>query len=80
MIETSSASVCEAVSSVLNMLEEKRKLSYTLSGIQLVTEMDNKYPLSDVIMRRFGRLRLRYTLTLLLLMQASSCVLGYSTA
>ena len=46
--------MCEAVSSVLSMLEEKRKLSYTLSGIQLVTEMDNRYPLSDVIMRRFG--------------------------
>lgn len=74
MMETSSASVCEAVSSVLSMLEEKRNLSYTLSSIQLVTEMDNKYPLSDVIMRRFG-LYIHVHMHWRLLMQAI-CVLG----
>lgn len=53
-MESSNVSVCEAVSSVLSMLEEQRKLAYTQSGIQLVTEVDNKYPLSDVIMSRLA--------------------------
>ena len=47
-------SVCEAVSSVLSTLEEQRKLAYTQSGIDLVSEVDNKYPLSDVIMKRLA--------------------------
>ena len=47
-------SVCKAVSSVLSVLQEERALSYTQSGIQLVTEVDNKYPLSDVIMKRLA--------------------------
>ena len=51
-METSSVSVCEAVSSVLSTLEEERKLAYSHSGIELVAEVNNKYPLSDVIMRR----------------------------
>lgn len=47
-------SVCEAVSSVLLKLEEQRKLAYSHSSIQLVSEVENKYPLADVIMRRLA--------------------------
>ena len=53
-MESSSVSVCEAVSSVLCTLEEQRKLAYSRSSIQLVSELENKYPLSDVIMRRLA--------------------------
>ena len=51
-MESSSVSVYEAVSSALCTLEEQRKLAYSRSSIQLVSELENKYPLSDVIMRR----------------------------
>ena len=53
-MESSSMSVCEAVSTVLCTLEEQRKLDYSRSSIQLVSELENKYPLSDVIMRRLA--------------------------
>lgn len=53
-MESTSVSVCEAVSSVLYTLEEQRKLAYSHSSIQLVSEIENKYPLSDVIMRRLA--------------------------
>ena len=53
-MESTSVSVCEAVSSVLHTLEEQRKLAYSRSSIQLVSEIENKYPLSDVIMRRLA--------------------------
>lgn len=53
-MESSSVSVCEAVSTVLCTLEEQRKLAYSRSSIQLVSELENKYPLSDVIMRRLA--------------------------
>ena len=53
-MESSSVSECEAVSSVLCMLEEQRNLAYSRSSIQLVSELENKYPLSDVIMRRLA--------------------------
>ena len=52
-MEASSVSVCEAVSSVLSTLEEQRRLAYSQSGIELVSEVDKQYPLSDVIMSRY---------------------------
>lgn len=53
-MESSDVSVCDAVSSVLCTLEEQRKLAYSHSSIQLVPELENKYPLSDVIVRRLA--------------------------
>ena len=44
--------VMTSVSSVLSMLEEQRRVAYSRSSIELVSAV-NKYPLADIIMKRY---------------------------
>ena len=44
--------VMASLSSVLSTLELKRQLAYSHSSIELVSAVENKYPLSDIIMAR----------------------------
>lgn len=44
-----------AVSAVLSALEEKRRAAYSRSSIALVSCVENKYPLADIIMKRWVR-------------------------
>ena len=44
--------VMASLSSVLSTLELKRQLAYSYSSIELVSAVENKYPLSDIIMAR----------------------------
>lgn len=46
--------VMASLSSVLSTLELKRQLAYRRSSIELVSVVENKCPLSDVIMARCG--------------------------
>ena len=46
--------VMASLSSVLSTLELKRQLAYRRSSIELVSAVENKYPLSDIIMARCG--------------------------
>ena len=45
--------VMTSVSSVLSMLEEQRRVAYSRSSIELVSAVENKYPLADIIMTRY---------------------------
>jgi len=45
--------VMTSVSSVLSMLEEQRRVAYSRSSIELVSAVENKYPLADIIMKRY---------------------------
>lgn len=45
--------VMTSVSSVLSMLEEQRRVAYSRSSIELVSAVENKYPLADIIMERY---------------------------
>lgn len=42
-----------AVSSTLQTLADKRRVEYSRSCIKLVDKVENKYPLADIIMKRF---------------------------
>lgn len=47
------AGVLPAVSSTLMSLAREREIEYNRSSIKLVDEVENKYPLADIIMKRY---------------------------